>query len=127
MHKIKHLQRLTQNIIVLLKITAFAFRLKMPNFTVKYTECIRCPLPKTINKIQKVKEEKKSKGEKINYYAKYSAMAFQMAAIIALGVWGGTSLDKYYSNKFPLFSIVLSLFSVIGAIYWVIKDFIKKK
>ena len=54
-------------------------------------------------------------------------MGFQMAAVIALGVWGGTSLDKYFQTSFPGFTLALSLFSVAGAIYWAVKDLIKKK
>ena len=63
----------------------------------------------------------------LNNYAKYSMMGFQMAAVIALGVWGGTSLDKYFHTKFPGFTLVLSLLSVVGGMYWAVKDIIKKK
>ena len=54
-------------------------------------------------------------------------MGFQMAAIIGLGCWGGIALDSYFQTKFPGFTIVLSLSSVIVAIYWVVKDLLKKK
>ena len=76
-----------------------------------------------------MKEEDKNSKKKspLPNYAKYSAMGFQMAAIIALGVWGGTTLDKYFQNKFPAFTLILSLLSVIGGIYWAIKDIINKK
>jgi len=54
-------------------------------------------------------------------------MAFQMGITIALGVWGGMKLDEHYPiTKFPLFTVVLSLLSVFAAIYFVIKDLIKK-
>ena len=76
-----------------------------------------------------MKEEDKNPKKKspLNNYAKYSVMGFQMAAIITLGVWGGTSLDKYFQTKFPAFTLALSLFSVIGGIYWAVKDIINKK
>lgn len=60
-------------------------------------------------------------------WAKYSGMAFQMGITIALGVWGGMKLDEFFPvTKFPLFTITLSLLSVFGAMYWVIKDLLKK-
>ncbi len=74
-------------------------------------------------------EEKNQNSEKKspNSYLKYSGMGLQMAAIIALGVWGGTALDKYFQTKFPGFTLALSLLSVIGGIYWAVKDIINKK
>ena len=62
-----------------------------------------------------------------NNWAKYSGMAFQMGIPIALGVWGGMKLDELYPlGRFPVFTISLSLLSVFGAMYWVIKDLLKK-
>lgn len=76
-----------------------------------------------------MKEEDKDPKKKssLTSYSKYSAMGFQMAAIIALGVWGGRSLDGYFQTKFPGFTLALSLLSVIGGIYWAVKDIINKK
>lgn len=55
-------------------------------------------------------------------------MGFQMGAIIFAGMYGGIKLDEYLGiKKFPVFTIVLSLASVFGAIYFVIKDVLKKK
>ncbi|HEY6162831.1 MAG TPA: AtpZ/AtpI family protein [Bacteroidia bacterium] len=60
-------------------------------------------------------------------YAKYGMMGFQMAATIGVGVFGGIKLDEWLGlKKFPVFTIVLSLVSVFAAIYFVIKDFLKK-
>jgi hypothetical protein len=64
---------------------------------------------------------------KLRDYGKYSSMAFQMGITIALGVWGGMKLDESFPlGKFPIFTIVLSLLGVFGAMYWVIKDLLKK-
>lgn len=71
--------------------------------------------------------QKPKKKPSLTDYGKYSAMGFQMAATIALGVWGGTRLDAYFETKFPVFTIVLSLLSVAAAMYWAVKDFFKKK
>ena len=53
-------------------------------------------------------------------------MATQMGVTIFLGVWGGMKLDGIFKHKFPLFTLVLSLISVVVAVYMVIKDFLKK-
>jgi len=53
-------------------------------------------------------------------------MAFQMMAIIAGGIFGGYELDKYLHFKIPLFTILFSFLSVAFAIYFVIKDLLKK-
>ena len=57
---------------------------------------------------------------------KYSAIGFQMIAIIVVGVLGGMKLDKWITSiEFPVFTMVLSISSVIYATYFAIKDFIK--
>jgi hypothetical protein len=49
-----------------------------------------------------------------------------MIAIIVIGVLGGMKLDKWITAmEFPLFTMVLSISSVIFATYYAIKDFIK--
>lgn len=67
-----------------------------------------------------------SKKNPLNTYAKYSAMVFQMAAIIFGLSYAGLKLDDYFKTKFPVFTVSLVLFSVFLAIYFAIKDFIKK-
>jgi hypothetical protein len=54
-------------------------------------------------------------------------MAFTMAAIIVLGTLGGRWLDTHlHLLKFPLFTLVLALASVFAALWYFIRDFIKK-
>lgn len=72
----------------------------------------------------------KKNDQKKNYlndYAKYSSIALQMLVIILLGVLGGVKLDEWLNLKFPVFTVILSLLSVIIAIYSVVKDLLKKK
>ena len=76
---------------------------------------------------QKPQKKKQPLTDQTRVYGKYATMAFQMAATIGLGVWGGTTLDKYFHTKFPGFTVGLSLLSVFGAMYWAIKDLLKKK
>ena len=54
-------------------------------------------------------------------------MAIQMAAIIVGGVLGGIELDKWLKLKFPAFTLSLTLLSVFLAIYYFIKDVIRRK
>ena len=59
-------------------------------------------------------------------YARYSALGFQMLAIILLGIFSGIKLDQVISGiNFPLFTLILSIAGVILATYYAIKDFIR--
>jgi len=78
---------------------------------------------------QKQKNQKKaptnqeSKG--LQDFGKYSGLAFQMIAIIAVMTWGGVKLDKVLGLTTPVFTIILSLLGVFAGIYVAVKDFIK--
>ncbi len=74
------------------------------------------------------KKNKYSKNYKqsLKSYAKYSALAFQMAAIIFIGTFGGYKADQYFGFEKHILTLILSLLSVIFAIYFAIKDFLKK-
>jgi len=62
----------------------------------------------------------------LNNYARYSSIAFQMLAIILLGIFAGYKLDQWLHIK-PVLTIIFSLSSVILAIYFVTRDLLKKK
>ncbi len=68
--------------------------------------------------------EQKPKN-KFNNYVKYSNLAFQMMIIIIAGTFGGFKLDEYLNWDFPVFTLILSLGSVVVAIYLAVKDLIK--
>ncbi len=55
-------------------------------------------------------------------YGKYSAMALQMGLLIAAGAYGGYQLDNLAGIRFPIFTIVLSLAAVAGAIWLLIRE-----
>lgn len=67
------------------------------------------------------------KTKSLNDYARYSSLAFQMIAILGLGVWGGIKIDGWLNMKFPVFTVVLSLVAVLLAIYNSLKDFWRTK
>lgn len=65
--------------------------------------------------------------DNVSAYAKYSGMGIQMVVIVAAGVFGGVKLDAWLRpGKFPIFTVFLTLFSIFGALYLFLKDFIKK-
>jgi F0F1-type ATP synthase assembly protein I len=70
------------------------------------------------------KDQKKSNFSGIDKYAKYSAITFQMIAIILVAVWGGLKLDEKFNDGNPLFIIILGLLGVFAGIYLAVKDFI---
>ena len=60
----------------------------------------------------------------IHQYAVYSNLAFEMGAVIALGVFGGIKLDSLL-NISPLFTILCSLASIAVAMFLVIRSLTK--
>ncbi len=78
-----------------------------------------------------MQEKKPTNQEKtvrsLSNYAKYSSLAFQMVAIILIGVFGGIKLDQWLATGFPVFTVVLSLLATALAVYYGIKDFLRMK
>lgn len=69
-----------------------------------------------------LKKSKQKSIDRLNSYAKFSGVAFQMIAIISLGTYIGLKLDEKYPNDLSLFTIALSLISVIITMFYVIKQ-----
>ncbi len=61
----------------------------------------------------------------LNDYARYSGMAVQMLVIILAGLFAGMKLDQYLHSR-PVLTILLTMASVILAIYFFTRDLIKK-
>lgn len=62
----------------------------------------------------------------LHRYAYYSNLGFEMAALIAAGVFGGIKLDKLAGTS-PLLTVVLSLAGVALSMYLLIKKTLPKK
>jgi hypothetical protein len=75
----------------------------------------------------KTEGENTKKKQQLADFARYGSMGIQMAAIIGGGVFGGIWLDGKLALKFPVFTLLLSLISIALALYYFIKDVIKKK
>jgi len=65
--------------------------------------------------------------KQLEFYARYSTLALQMLVIIGVGVFAGVKLDSWLNTRFPIFTIVLSILSVILSIYQATRDLLKKK
>ncbi|WP_031525684.1 AtpZ/AtpI family protein [Dyadobacter crusticola] len=68
------------------------------------------------------KDAVKSQSSK---FLKYSGLATQMLGTILLFTWGGYKLDEYQQNKVPVWTLVLSLTSIAGSLYMLIRSFTK--
>jgi len=68
-------------------------------------------------------KEKKPK-KKFDDFIRYSSLAFEMIAIMGLGVLLGTKIDQWLSLSFPAFTLGLMILSVVGAIYHAIRKFL---
>ena len=75
-------------------------------------------------KKQSRQKKPKSKPTSLNSYARYSGLAFQMIAIILVGVLGGMKLDKIVKWEFPVFTLVFTLLAVVMSMYFAVKDLI---
>lgn len=72
-----------------------------------------------------MKNKYPSLKRKANKYVKFSSLGIQMGLIIYAFVWGGMFLDEYYEMSTPWFTVVLSLFGVIGSLILTIREVIK--
>ena len=66
------------------------------------------------------------KKRQLNSYARYSGMGLQMLVIILAGVFGGYKLDEWLHTR-PFLIILLSVVSVVIAIYSVTRDLLRNK
>jgi len=71
---------------------------------------------------KETKKQKQKRKNRINSFARFSGITFQMIAIIGLGSYGGVKLDEAYPNNYSTFTILCSLASVGIAIYFVVKQ-----
>ncbi len=75
---------------------------------------------------QKNQNSDQKNKKALKNYVRYSAIAFQMMAIVLIGIFGGMKLDQLITKmEFPLFTMVLSISGVVSATYYSIKDFLK--
>ena len=69
--------------------------------------------------------KREEKDSPLKFYAKYSTLALQMIVIIVAGAFGGRAIDAWLNWGFPVFTLVLTVLSVAGAIYYGIRGLFK--
>lgn len=76
------------------------------------------------NKFQKNNFQKNKK--KFDSFIRYSSLAFEMMGMIALGTFLGFKIDQWMENEFKGFTLGLMILSVIGAVFYSIRNLLKK-
>ncbi len=71
------------------------------------------------------KPESSKKKSGANPYLRFTGLAFQMGALIALGAWGGSELDDRSGNQKPIYTIVFCLLAIAISLYLIIKEALK--
>ncbi len=70
--------------------------------------------------------EKKDKDSPLKFYAKYSSLGLQMIVIIVGAAFGGREIDKYISWEFPVFTVSLTILSVIVAVIYGMREMFRQ-
>ncbi len=76
-------------------------------------------------KIKRSKLKNDKKDSHLKFYAKYSTLGFQMVVIILAGAFGGKALDTWLNWSFPVFTLVLTLLCVAGAVFYGMRELFK--
>ena len=71
-------------------------------------------------------ERKRALKKESSGFLKYSGMATQMLGTILIFTYGGYKLDEWQQNDVPVWTLVLSLLSIAGSLYMLIRGFTKK-
>ncbi|MEZ4883131.1 MAG: AtpZ/AtpI family protein [Chitinophagales bacterium] len=72
------------------------------------------------------KETNPGKKPPLANYGRYMGIAFQMIAVLLIGVFGGMKADEYFQTS-PILTAILGLLSVVVAMAMVMREFIGKK
>jgi len=67
-----------------------------------------------------------AKPSQSNQYLKYSGMALQLFALLAIAAWLGQKLDKWIHTPQPYFTIALILLFTTGFFYKLVKELNRK-
>lgn len=62
--------------------------------------------------------------KQIDNFIRYSGLAFEMIAIMGMGVFMGIKIDQWLMLTFPAFTLGFMILSVAGAIYHAIRKFL---
>lgn len=71
--------------------------------------------------------KEKKYDSSLKFYAKYSSLGLQMIVIIVGAAFGGREIDKYIEWEFPVFTVSLTILSVIIAVIYGMRGLFKQK
>jgi len=71
--------------------------------------------------------EKKNNDSPLKFYAKYSSLGLQMIVIIVGAAFGGREIDKYVDWEFPVFTVSMTILSVIVAVIYGMREIFKQR
>ncbi|HMR42711.1 MAG TPA: AtpZ/AtpI family protein [Saprospiraceae bacterium] len=84
-------------------------------------------LPSQPDKSSENSPPKSKMRQKVDAYMRYSGMAFEMAAVMAIAVFAGKKIDDYFDSQKPYFTILFALLGTVAALYLTLKDILFKK
>ncbi len=70
--------------------------------------------------------QREEKESPLKFYAKYSTLGLQMIVIMVAGAFGGKAIDGWLDWDFPVFTLVLTILSVAGAVFYGMRGLFKK-
>ncbi len=73
-----------------------------------------------------MKPRNQKNKNKFDDFIRYSSLAFEMMAMIALGTYGGYKIDQWMNNEFKGFTLGLMVLSVIGSVVYATRKILKK-
>ena len=73
-----------------------------------------------------MKKRNQKNKNKFDAFIRYSSLAFEMMAMIALGTFLGYKIDQWMDNEFKGFTLGLMILSVIGAVFYSTRNILKK-
>ena len=73
-----------------------------------------------------MKQRNQKNKNKFDDFIRYSSLAFEMMAMIALGTYGGYKIDEWMDNEFKGFTLGLMVLSVIGSVVYATRKILKK-
>lgn len=73
------------------------------------------------------KEELKEADSMMKLYGRYGALGLQMVAITVLSIWAGHWIDGQLGWKFPVFTLLMAVFGLAGAIWYLYREVMKKR
>lgn len=72
------------------------------------------------------KEDLDEAGGMLKLYGRYGALGLQMVAIVVLSIWAGHWIDGRLHWGFPVFTLLMALLGLAGAIWYLYREVMRK-